>query len=119
MDLKLTRGDTHTITFGILMDDGNHYELQEGDKLYFTVKKSFFSKDCVLQKTFGDGITYNAETKEYCIELEQLCTCELDCGQFVYDIEIIINSNDPCIVKTLVKGNLIIDTEVTHKGNEV
>ena len=118
MNLNLIRGDTYTIQFGIKTEDGAGYVLQEGDRLYFTVKKSFNHSDCILQKTFGNGITRNASTGAYEIELEQLCTCEVECGSYVYDIKIVLANNGEQIVKTLTKGELALDNNATHRGNE-
>ncbi len=118
MDLNLIRGDTYTLTFNILTADGSIYALQDGDKLYFTVKKSFNHGECVLQKTFGNGITRNEQTGEYEIRLDNLCTCELDCGAYVYDIKVILANNGERVVNTLIKGALVLDNNATHRGNE-
>lgn len=118
MDITLTRGDTHLITFKVQDENNEDYILQPNDKLYFTVKKNWFDTNCVIQKTYNDGITFNNDTGFYEIELEQSCSCELNCGNFVYDIEIIIDNAGKPIIKTLVKGTLTFDKEVTHKGNE-
>ena len=107
MNLILTRGDTNYITFRIRTEDNAPVELNSGDQLYFTVKKSFFHKACIIQKTFGNGITYDEETEEYMIELDQPCSCHLECGEYVYDIKIVLNSVEPVVVKTLIKGSFI------------
>ena len=118
MDLKLTRGDTHEIAFKLLSEDGANCILEEGDKLYFTVKRTFYCKNCILQKTLGNGISYRSSTNEYVIELEQDCTCGLEFGEYVYDIKVVINSITPKLVKTLIKGSLTFETNVTHKEDE-
>lgn len=119
MEIVLTRGDTQVYTFTIKTDSGENYVLGEEDKLYFTVKKNWFDKGCVLQKTFGNGITYNSGTKEYEIDMTHDCTCNLDCCDYVFDIELIVNGSDAQDVKTLAKGVFTLDVEATHKGNEV
>lgn len=118
MDIKLIRGDTYTLKFKILTADGAAYVLHDGDKLYFTVKKTFNHRDFVLQKTYGDGITYNGTTGDYEIELTQMCSCELDCGDYVYDIKAVLANDDNPIVETLVRGTLVFENNATHKGNE-
>lgn len=119
MDIKIIRGDTNLITFGIKQEDDTDFVMSDQDKLYFTVKKSCFVKVCVFQKNWNDGITYNEKTKEYEILLDPDCTCELTNRQYCYDIELIVNREEPRVVKTLAKGNFIIDMDVTHKENEI
>lgn len=118
-NITLTRGDTHIISFKLKGENGEKYILSLDDKLYFTVKENAVKSACVLQKTIGNGISYNAETEEYEVELTSDCTCTMPYCNFVYDIELIIMRDGKKIVKTLVKGNLYIDKEVTHKENEI
>ena len=119
MEIKLTRGDTRIYTFSILTDDGADYVLSDQDKLYFTVKRSWFDSGCILQKTFGNGITYNAATREYELELTHNCTCDIECRDYVFDIQLMVGSETPAIVNTLCKGTLVLDVEAPHKGNEI
>lgn len=118
MDLQLIRGDTHLLTFSLQDENGNAYILTDKDKCYFTVKTSFHRAEYVLQKRNGDGITYNAETGLYEIRLTQLCTCNLACGNYVYDIKVKIADGERELVKTLIKGGLSFVSNATHKGNE-
>ena len=118
-NITLTRGDSHIISFTIIGENGDKYVIDEQDKIYFTIKESCSKADCVLQKTLDDGITYNTDTEEYEIELTNDCTCSLPFCRFVYDIELVIVRDEKKIVKTLVKGNLTISEEVTHKENEI
>ena len=121
MELTLIRGDTYTLTFELTDVHGNPYVLTEKDKCYFTVKKDYAHKDFVLQKRFGDGITYNEETGQYEIRLPQASTCDLACGWYVFDIKCVIANVDDVdnnFVKTLIKGALLLENNATHKGNE-
>lgn len=118
MDIKLIRGDTYAITFKILTADGVPYAIGEGDKIYFTIKKTFNHKECVLQKTYDNGITYDSRAGEYTVNLTQICTCDLDCGAYVYDIKVILANQGEPIVETLVKGALTFENNATHKVNE-
>lgn len=118
MDLQLIRGDTHKITFNLVDNNGNPYVLTENDKCYFTIKQNYDRKDCVLQKRFGDGIEYNAETGQYEINLTSFCTCEMECANYVYDIKVKIVHEEREIVKTLAKGMLLLAKNATHKRNE-
>lgn len=116
MDLVLIRGDTHQITFKIIEDGGNEYILEERDKLYFTVKKSYRYKDYVIQKTMGNGIAY--VNRQYQITIDADCSSNLLCGDYVYDIQIILYNEGTELIKTLARGKLRWDTEVTFRGNE-
>ena len=119
MDITLIRGDTCLISFNIKDAYGQNYELKEGDRLYFTVKKSFYTEEVVFQKTYENGISYNSATNEYLIEITQDTTAELPFGQNVYDIKIVISQEgeDP-IVKTLIKGTFTLTPNATYKENE-
>jgi hypothetical protein len=116
--MDLIRGDTCIITFTITTEDNENYLLKEKDKLYFTVKKSFYKTDCTIQKTFNNGITYNERTKEYEVKLDQDCTCNLKCDDYVYDIKLVVDNYGNPISQTLIKGALRLHANATHKVNE-
>ena len=119
MDIFLTRGDSLTIAFSLLGENDEVFIVEEGDALYFTVKESSSRRAMVFQKTLVNGITYNKKTQEYEINIASEDTDELPYCRLVYDIELVINREDTRIVKTVVKGDLTITEEVTHKENEV
>lgn len=116
MNLTLIRGDSYLLTFALLDKAGNPYELTPLDKCYFTVKRKYSDVEYVLQRRLGEGISYNTETQLYEIRLTPSCTCDIDCGGYVYDIKVKIADE---IAKTLVKGVLVLDSNVTHKVNEL
>lgn len=119
-NLSLVRGDSSTISFTILGENGKDYIADESDKLYFTVKEDVEQTDALLQLTLeNQGIIYNTETKEYEIKIAPDDTNNLPFSRFVYDIELVIIRDDRRLVKTLVKGCLTISEEVTHKENEI
>lgn len=118
MELDLIRGDTCWVVFRILDDDGAAYVLKEGDRLYFTVKKYFELREAVLQKTYGDGISYDAGAQEYGIALSQEDTLKMEQGRYVYDIKIIIDLEGEKVVETLTKGFINVGINATHKENE-
>ena len=118
MNIDIIRGDTSCITFNIFTDNGKEYVLKENDKLYFTVKKGFQFKNEILQKTYGNGISFNATTKEYEINLSQIDTLKMEQGGYVYDIKIILNFEGEKIVETLTKGLINVGINATHKENE-
>lgn len=114
-ELTLIRGDTYNLTFNLTDGSGNPFLLTETDKCYFTVKKAFDYNDCVLQKRYGEGIEYNPDTGLYEIHLTQNCTCDLSCGWYRFDIKVKIADK---VVKTLLRGKLLLENNATHRGNE-
>lgn len=117
-NITLIRGDTNTIVFSILGENGERYIPDDNDQLYFTVKENYFRTNCILQKKLGKGISFNDSTKEFEIEITSDCTCGLQYCRLVYDIELVIMRDGKKIVKTLCKGELCIDHEATHRENE-
>ena len=115
MELTVIRGDSYNLTFSLLKGNGNVLILSERDKCYFTVKKQFEHEDCVIQKRYGTGIEYNEEKKVYSIKLNPCDTCDLKCGNYKFDIKVKLGDE---IVKTLLRGTLILTNNATHRCNE-
>ena len=113
MVIVFTRGDTQIIKFGLKDKAGNDITLAEGDKLYFTVKKTTTSKDVLFQKVYPTNIVI--EDGLYKLTIEPTDTDELEYGEYNYDIELKTGT----YVKTLIKDKLIITDEVTFAGDEV
>ena len=118
-DISFIRGNTKEIVFTIVASDGTNYVLTSKDRLYFTIKTCCQTKNCTLQKTYGNGIIYDTNTNEYIIKLDSKDTCELESRSYVYDIEIIVDYDGSHIVSTLAKGNFTLEADVTHRSNEV
>ena len=114
MDITITRGDSYTITFGVMIDN-KPYELKLGDKLYFTAKKHVRCSDCVLSKSSGGGeIVYNPTTQKYEFDLTGNCSCNISYEKLLYDIELVFADGT---VKTLQSGNLVINPDITRPCN--
>ena len=88
-NFSIVRGDTNIISFSLFDNNGNPFVLSSQDMLYFTVKTDSVTSSYVFQKTTGNGITYNADTKEYEIEIDSESTNNLPYRTFVYDIELV------------------------------
>lgn len=111
--MKIIRGDYKNISF--VRKDMNGVVIEEiPEKVYFTVKSDVYSDKVLIQKTLEDGITVDDDFV-YHIELTASDTDDLQFGEYVYDIEI-KNGDKP---KTIKKGTLTIDGEVTHANDEV
>ena len=110
--MRIIRGDSKTFTFQ-RKDKNKNVITEKPDKMYLTIKQNEYEKQPLIQKTFDNGIRFEDDT--YYVEFKPEDTNNLNFGEYVYDIEI-INGD---IVKTIKKDTFIIDSEVTHKENEV
>lgn len=74
--IKVIRGDT-----GILDLTLDNYQLKDGDKVYFTVKKDYASEESLIFKevtSFSDGKAKFIFTKE---------DTNLEIGTYLYDVQ--------------------------------
>lgn len=74
--ITLTRGDSASFHIDIVDSTGDAYELQDGDVVYFTVKKSTKTTDIVMQKTGQD------------IVIDPSDTADLKYGTYAYDVQL-------------------------------
>ncbi len=106
-DIKMIRGDTEGIIVSVKTKDGEDKPLTEGDTIYFTVKKSIYTDEILLQKvitTFDDGKAH--------INISPGDTKGLRYGTYVYDIQ--MNSSAGA-VKTIVPPSVFeVCGEVTY-----
>lgn len=113
--MQMTRGDTFEFRFQRQTTD-KQVITTKPDKMFFTVKNNTFLTDFLFQKSLEAGtITYDEDTYYYNVTIEPQDTNELSYGDYYYDIEIIDNGK----VKTIAKGTLTIEEEVTFAANEV
>ena len=101
-EIYLTRGDTLPIKILITDQNKDPYELQEGDILYFTVKKSISTSEIVFQKKL--------QTNKFNIEHDD--TADIAYGKYVYDVQLTLADGT---VWTIIKPNLFeVTGEVTY-----
>lgn len=110
--MRIIRGDSKTFTFQ-RKDKDKNVITEKPDKMYLTIKQNEFERKALIQKTFDNGIRFEEDT--YYVDFVPEDTDNLNFGEYVYDIEII---NDD-VKKTIKKDMFIIESEVTHKENEV
>lgn len=110
--MKIIRGDNKTFTFQRKDADGKVIT-EKPNKIYLTIKQNEYEKQVLIQKTFDDGIRF--ENNTYYVDFVPEDTDNLNFGEYVYDIEI-INGD---VKKTIKKDIFVIESEVTHKENEV
>lgn len=112
--MELIRGDTLNLKF-IRKNKSGEVITTKPDKLFFTVKSSYYTKNYLFQKRLDKDINFSEEDNYYRFTINPKDTDNLDYGNYVYDIET-INGD---IVKTIAKGILKIKEEVTFAENEV
>ena len=76
-EIKLIRGDTAFFNIEIVNEVGEVYELQETDKLVFTVKASVYDEDVLIQKDIRRNIIIDHDD-----------TKNLSYGDYVYDVQL-------------------------------
>jgi len=105
--LIMTRGDSEAITFSRTGKDGQAIPFVNGDKVYFSVKKSYSDTQYAFQKvvvSFLNGQTvFNIDPDD---------TKKLAAGTYKYDIQWTLANGE---VKTPVKGDFVIEEDVTHE----
>lgn len=112
MNLSIRRGDTKFYKFQRKNKDGEII-LEQAEKIYFTVKKSFRTKEALFQKTIEDMTFDEYGTYHFVIEPED--TDELEYGTWKFDLQVV---NDG-IKSTIAIGDFIVKEEVTFAENEV
>ena len=115
MNISVIRGDTKSFKFQ-RKTTNNEVITEKPNKMFFTVKKYYYSKSFLIQKILDKDIIYNEEDNYYYFTIDPYDTNELNYSDdYVFDIEIITDNK----VKTIAKGNFIIEKEVTFAENEV
>lgn len=81
----MIKGDTAYLKVEIHQENGNIYELQEGDTLTFSMKKNLRDETYTLQKiTDKDGA--------FVLQAED--TQNLTCGKYYYDVQLNTANNE-------------------------
>lgn len=113
IDFEFPRGDTCPLIFSLIDEEKNKIEITENDEIYFTVKKSYNTREYILQKKFSDGDIIK-ETNGYSLVILPNDTNKLNYGTYVYDI--CIKSGD--LTRTVCIGNITLTNEATFIYNE-
>ena len=109
------RGNTCPITFDLVDNQQEPFELAEGDEIYFTIKKVYTMKKFLLQKKLSDG-DITIEDNVATIMLNEEDTANLDFGKYDYDIK--FKNQEENYAKTLVVGDVELTEETTWLANE-
>lgn len=102
--INLTRGDYAAFSIGMQDATGEPYTLQEGDVLYFTVKKNTKTEEIIFQKVFEYG-------DEPIVEIENQDTQNERYATYVYDCSLVKPGTRP---DTFIgPANFVLTPEVT------
>lgn len=105
-NITINRGDTAFITINVRDNEGQVYELQAGDKLWFAVKSKATDIDYAIAPKILNGNVLEIMTED---------TINLAFGTYIYDIQLINNKG---FVSTIIKpSSFIIDTSITGAGD--
>lgn len=107
-NLKMTRGDSETISISFVDKDKVPVVFSKEDIMYFTVKKSINTKRIAIQKIIRDFP--NGELK---IDIEPSDTSGLTFGDYVYDIQ--FNKHDGTVKTIVPPSDFVIGGEVTYE----
>ena len=107
-NISMIRGDSETIKVSCKDAQGVDVPLEDGDTLYFTVKKSTNTEEKILQKIvteFTDGVAL--------ITIFPKDTRELKIGSYYYDIQ--LNRANGQVKTIIPPSRFIINAEVTYE----
>lgn len=100
--INLTRGDTFTSYVTITYENGSSYTPVEGDVVTFSMKKSYFDEEPLIEKIIpNDTLTLTLESSD---------TEGLSIGHYVYDIDIVFAEDGA--KDTFISGSLNLMPEV-------
>lgn len=101
--IRITRGDSLTVNIVLTDGDGYEYEPEQGDEVWFRVKKSAKADDILIEKQI--------DLESMALELVEDDTRELAFGEYRYEIECITAEQDHY---TVIKNAPFIITEELH-----
>ena len=107
-NISMIRGDSEAIKVSCRNESGVDFPFTEGDIVYFTIKKSVYTEEKILQKIvteFTDGVAL--------INISPEDTRELKIGAYYYDIQL---NRANGLVKTIIPpSRFTINAEVTYE----
>ena len=110
VNIEIPKLDYQIILLSI-KDNGRIVQLQEEDRLYFTVSLTPDTTDYIIQKSLNNGIEYNQETGKYELEITSEDTKNLKLDyKYGYDITIYYGGDKP---KQKVIGTFVVSDKFT------
>ena len=114
--ITLTRGDDAVIELSVFTPDNKPYQVQEGEKARFTVRKRplynnstppLIEKDFAFE-TYGNGEGSESKTS-FKIKLNSIDTKFMEQGEYLYDVQFCDLQGN---LSTLCNGKFILTYEV-------
>lgn len=109
----MPRGDIRPVRF-FIRNRNTKDIISNFDEIYFTVKRSFDTKDYLFQKRYSENEIELQEDGSYQLVIDAKDTEGRRYGTYVFDIEILRGSD----VKQTYTGKLVLTDEATHYNNE-
>ena len=107
-NISMIRGDSEVIKVSCRNESGVDFPFTEGDIVYFTVKRSPYTEEKILQKVvteFTDGVAL--------INISPEDTRELKTGAYYYDIQ--LNRANGQVKTIIPPSRFTINAEVTYE----
>ena len=114
MNIKMPRGDIKSFVFTVKDAAGELVEI-DFENIYFTVKRSFSTKDYLFQKKLSDGTILKDENGNYHFTILPDDTNGKPYGDYVCDIELV---NIAQSIKQTITGSFTLTNEATWEVNE-
>ena len=76
----MTKGDTPTFTFEILLPDGTPYKFEEGDSVVFAAKKNKYDEE--------PAFTIEADLETKTISFSEENTKNLELGKYIWELSL-------------------------------
>ena len=99
--ITITRGDSGRVGFRIRMG-GILYEMNEGDRFCFGVKRSYADTECLIEKEYTEN--------PFILAIDPEDTKPLGFGSYVWDLQFI--STDGYVKTLIAKKDFVITEEV-------
>ena len=111
ISLKLSQGETITLTIELKDENGEPYELEQGETIIFGVKKDITSTTYSIKKQLT---VIDEETAgQYILNLSDQDT-NITAGRYFFDVGIKTSDNE---FYRPIKGILLVEKAVSFKGD--
>lgn len=111
ISLKLSQGETITLTIELKDENGEPYELEQGEIIIFGAKKDITSTTYSIKKQLR--IIGEETAGQYILNLSDQDT-NITAGRYFFDVGIKTSSNE---FYRPIKGILLVEKAVSFKGD--
>lgn len=117
-NIEMYQGDTKRVSFTVTIDDEPYIPELE-DRIFFTVKNMDYDPlNALIKKSYPENINFIEDTNEFELTIESSESEKLCPGTYQFDIKFkFVGINE--VDKTGIVGNLIINSNVTRRVDEI